>query len=361
MSNRWMVISLARTGTWEFVREMVLSWPDSPPQVWLSAHAPVVHYPNSQRIASWRTNLFAPIATLLFLPLFLWRLRKYLIKHPYVSILFPSFHLWHGPAAWLARKFSIPVFMIVHDAIPHPGEHKMGLIWLENKIYRQANGLIFLSNYAHGQFCKYRFRPAYSKVLYHGPLTLSAENPDHTIANQAEGFRILFFGRLVYYKGIDLLIEALRLLPADHKWMCQIFGEQRGRIELPDFHDLPVVLHEGRMDEKEVASLFQTHDLLVLPYREASQSGVLMLAAAAGLPVVCTRVGGLQEQLGEDAVYWVEPNAASIREGIFHMMTNAPLLEKKRAAIIESGKAMEWGAFFKGLAHFKSQTTNYTN
>ncbi len=354
--DRWLVISLARTGTREFVRDLLGAWPGQIPVAWLSDEGPEWKDQDVKRIPTWRSACMAPVNTIFLLPSFLLHLRKYIQHNPGITILFPSFHLWHGPAAWLARRYGARTWMIVHDGVPHPGENRIGLVWMENQVYRQADGLIFLSRYAHDQFCKQRFQPAHTRVLYHGPLTMSLENPMAHKEQMNAPFRILFFGRLAYYKGIDLLIDALRLLPVDSSWTCTIAGKRKGRFKMPACYELPVTFLDGRMEEKNMRLLFQQHDLLVLPYREASQSGVLMLAAAAGLSVVCTRVGGLQEQLGEDAVYWVDPDARSIGKGIFEMMTNATLREQKRAAIRQAGKAMNWGIFFKELEALK--TTN---
>jgi glycosyltransferase involved in cell wall biosynthesis len=69
--------------------------------------------------------------------------------------------------------------------------------------------------------------------------------------------------------------------------------------------------------ETEIGSLLGWSDALILPYREASQSGVAAAALAAGRPVIATRVGGLREQLAAaPQAVLCEPDPASIARAI---------------------------------------------
>jgi glycosyltransferase involved in cell wall biosynthesis len=116
--------------------------------------------------------------------------------------------------------------------------------------------------------------------------------------------RLLSFGRLLPYKGLDLLADSLgRLLPRDDLEV-RIIGEGPESPTLDALRRLPCVSVENRwVPEEEVGTLLAWADAVVLSHREASQSGVAAAAIAAGRWVVATRVGGLAEQL-EDA-----PNA----------------------------------------------------
>jgi len=129
-----------------------------------------------------------------------------------------------------------------------------------------------------------------------------------------------------------------------------VAGEPRGRFRMPDWADLPVESLSGRLDESRLAKLLRSHDVLVLPYREASQSGMLLLAAAAGIPVICTRVGGLPEQLPEEAVLWIEPDAASLAEALERLASDSALAETLRNRMREAGQALSWDPFQRELA-----------
>ena len=59
------------------------------------------------------------------------------------------------------------------------------------------------------------------------------------------------------------------------------------------------------LDEEEISYLLNTNDVLILPYIDATQSGIVTLGMASGLPIICTNVGGLKEQIGCKMPYFV--------------------------------------------------------
>ena len=98
---------------------------------------------------------------------------------------------------------------------------------------------------------------------------------------------------------------------------------------------LPGVTVENRwVPEDEIGTLIAWSDVLVLPYREASRSGVVPAAIAAGRFVVSTRVGGLVEQLdGEAAGTLCEPDASSLAaalRGIFLLLRTSGQTWRRR-------------------------------
>jgi len=62
--------------------------------------------------------------------------------------------------------------------------------------------------------------------------------------------------------------------------------------------------------------LIEHHHILVLPYIEASQSGILTIALDANMPMVLSDLPGLREQLPEDAAVWCHSDPQSLKEGI---------------------------------------------
>jgi glycosyltransferase involved in cell wall biosynthesis len=111
---------------------------------------------------------------------------------------------------------------------------------------------------------------------------------------------VLFFGRLLPYKGIDLLADALTRLGSRSDLAVRVVGSGPGSASLDALSRLPGVSVENRwVPDAEIGTLLGWADALVLPYREASQSGVAAAALAAGRSVIATKVGGLVEQLRE--------------------------------------------------------------
>lgn len=123
----------------------------------------------------------------------------------------------------------------------------------------------------------------------------------------------LFFGLVREYKGLDVLLEALEMLPRREGWMCIVAGEfyeskepyevriremgLEGRIRLEDRY----------IPNSEVPLYFAAADLTVLPYRRATQSGVAALSFALNRPVLTTGVGALPEMITEGENGWLVP------------------------------------------------------
>ena len=113
--------------------------------------------------------------------------------------------------------------------------------------------------------------------------------------------RLLSFGRLLPYKGLDLLAESLALLGPRDDLEVRVVGSGPESPELDRLRALPGVTVENRwVPEEEVGTLLAWSDALVLSHREASQSGVAATAIAARRWVIATKVGGLAEQLGSE-------------------------------------------------------------
>ena len=107
---------------------------------------------------------------------------------------------------------------------------------------------------------------------------------------------VLFFGLIRPYKGLDLLIEAMEQVPEAELW---VVGNPRiGRADLERLRERAGSLPGGSrwvtrfVDEAEIRPVMERADLMVLPYREADQSGVLYAGLAFGMPMVVTDVGG---------------------------------------------------------------------
>jgi glycosyltransferase involved in cell wall biosynthesis len=154
--------------------------------------------------------------------------------------------------------------------------------------------------------------PARVRVIPHGAFDyfthLSEEKPLPAELERAEGPVILFFGLLRPYKGIDTLLRAFRELQGAELW---IVGNPR--MDLAPLHRLAAEA-PGRVrfvtrfvEDAEVPAIFRRADLVVLPYRDAEQSGVLYTGLAFGKPLVLSSVGGFPEVAATGAARLVPP------------------------------------------------------
>jgi D-inositol-3-phosphate glycosyltransferase len=121
---------------------------------------------------------------------------------------------------------------------------------------------------------------------------------------------ILFLGRIKPYKGIeDLLTAFQQLVKRDPSYRLVIAGEPHkgseayldeiGKIVARDFNRGDVILKFGFIPDNQMELYLKAADVLVLPYKDIFQSGVLFLAYSFGLPVVATDVGSFREDIVE--------------------------------------------------------------
>lgn len=233
-----------------------------------------------------------------------------------------------NPAALLyldrLRTLGRPLVATAHVVTPHEP------IRFQQAVYRRIHGLGRLI-IAHSKFDKARLLEEFAvdpervTVIPHGEYGFferGGEAMDRTAARESLGLGArdevaLFFGYIREYKGLDLLFEAwpavaaarpaARLLVAGDP--VQLGAERRAELE-GWAQRLGAVRDFGYVPFADVSRYFAAADVLVMPYRHISQSGVLYLALSLGVPVVATRVGALPEMLDEgDSALLVPPES----------------------------------------------------
>jgi glycosyltransferase involved in cell wall biosynthesis len=138
---------------------------------------------------------------------------------------------------------------------------------------------------------------------------------------------MMFFGRIREYKGLELLAEAYAKLLKRYQISLRIVGE--GHVKaLETLARLPgVSIENGWIPEHNVPSVLNQADLLVLPYREASQSGILATSFALGIPAVATPVGGIPEQIisGESGLLTADTTGLALAASIEKLISDPHL------------------------------------
>jgi glycosyltransferase involved in cell wall biosynthesis len=124
----------------------------------------------------------------------------------------------------------------------------------------------------------------------------------------------LFFGLIRPYKGVDVLLDALAMMPSDSPLVLLLAGEPWGELSRAIERRLAerglgprVIARLGWIPERESATWFAAADFAVLPYRSATGSAVAAQAMAFGLPVVGSRVGGIAEVVEEGVSGYLVP------------------------------------------------------
>jgi glycosyltransferase involved in cell wall biosynthesis len=224
------------------------------------------------------------------------------------------------------RWLKIPFVVLVHDADAHPGDGFPMQMWLQRALCRRADVVAALTAHVGDRLRDQKLAgtPRRPLIRLRHPPMQYAFAPRRDAAPGT--FRLLSFGRLLPYKGLDLLAEALRRLGSPPGLSVRVVGLGPESRELAELRGLPGVTVENRwVPETEVGALFSWADAVVLPYREASQSGVAAVALAAHRYVVATNVGGLSEQLAsEPLAILCEPDAASLTNGLRRVLDARP-------------------------------------
>lgn len=232
------------------------------------------------------------------------------------AIVITMSHPWN--AALQARLAHIPALVFVHDPEPHPDLPSRFYAFLEDPSLRRAATCVIMSDALLPHLTRRGVRPEKVAVFPIGPMAYPV------VEKKPSGMpTLLFFGRIVPYKGLEVLLEAYRRLRQTHTARLLLVGEgdlspyQATLSGLPD-----VELVNRWVGEDEIGNFFSQADLVVLPYTSASQSGVIPIAATLGLPVLATRTGGIPEQMAHAQSGWlVDPGSAdALLAGFIHLL-----------------------------------------
>ena len=201
----------------------------------------------------------------------------------------------------------IPLVVTAHDVVQRYGDKRRFYtnteIILRALVRKRARRII-----VHGENLKHTLQeqmgssaervtvvPMGALDLYKAWLSAEVEEEDGNV---------LFFGRILPYKGLDLLVQAEPFVTSEFPQAKFVIAGSGDNME-PYFqmmtHPEHFVFDNRYIPNEEVAGFFQRASVVVLPYKDVSQSAVAALACAFGKPVVSTRVGDLPELI-EDGV-----------------------------------------------------------
>lgn len=261
------------------------------------------------------------------LPLLARALQRFAASQATPVVLSAMSHPWTPLVAPSLRRAGLAFVPVVHDAAPHPGDPDALFGWRLRRELGAARAAVVLSDAVAQQVEE--MAPALPLVRL--PLGVHLP-PGRTAPERTHDF--LFFGRIRRYKGLDLLRDAWLQLRAAHPGVTlRVVGEGDVAAAAPGLAELPGVTVEPRwVPDAEIATLVTSAHAIVLPYWEASQSGIVPHALALGVPVVATAVGGLAQQLEHEVTgLLVPPEPAALATAM------AALLDPSRRARLSAG------------------------
>ncbi|MFZ7115088.1 MAG: glycosyltransferase [Bacteroidota bacterium] len=272
-----------------------------------------------------------------------------------------------GTIAKLLRRRSIHVIAITDNVIPHekrPGDKMFTKYFVNN-----CDGFITMSKSVLNDLSTFT-SSLKKKFLPHPVYNIFGDSVSKKEArvklNIPENDKlILFFGFIRSYKGLDLLIEAMnepemkelnvRLLIAgefyeDSKPYLDRISELNGENRF--------ILNTSFISKEDVKYYFCAADLVVQPYKSATQSGITQIAYYFGRPMLVTNVGGLAEIVADKRVgYVTERNARSISSAISDFYTNNRESAFSQNALADSEK-FSWKTFTNGILELNNEISS---
>lgn len=223
------------------------------------------------------------------------------------------------------RWLGVPFYVVIHDADAHPGDGVPFQMVLQHALIRCASGVVTLTAHVGARVRALGLVGARPLLLTSHPPFAFGPPPPPPLAHGGR-LRLLSFGRLLPYKGLDLLAAALTALDPAVPVDVRVVGKGPDSPALAALARLPHVRVENRwVPEAEVGDLLAWADALVLSHTEASQSGVAAAAIASRRYVVSTNVGGLVEQLHDETLARLcPPTAEGLATAITDLAANPP-------------------------------------
>lgn len=253
------------------------------------------------------------------------------------------------------------VLTVVDNLLPH--ESRPGDRWLTRFQFRYCNGVITQSGTVSRQFAE-QF-PEIPEILIPHPVY---EHFGRSIGRDAarrqigigEGPVLLFFGFVRKYKGLDLLLEGMpaileRVPDVRLLVVGEYFDDQSEYSRIIDRLGIAsqVDIVDRYIPNEEVPVWFSAADLLVLPYRSATNSGIVQIGYNFSLPSIVTDVGSLSEVVVDGHSGIVVPDAApdTLADAVARGLQEG-MLECLREGIKEERKKYTWSEFARRLEEF---------
>lgn len=246
-------------------------------------------------------------------------------------------------ATALATKPRMPLVIAVHDPEPHTGEWHWRKRLARRLAYPRASAFVLYNSAFREAFARrHHVPPASVRVASLGVYELFREWAPGEVADA--GPTVLFFGRLSAYKGLEVFYDAVPLI-AERARGCRFVVAGR---PVPGYSPppAPAVEPPARIDvmarylsTTETARLFQQARVVVCPYTDATQSGVVLTAFAFGVPVVATDVGGLPEYVMPGRTGLLVPirDARAVADAVSRILLDETLAMQLRNGIAAAG------------------------
>ena len=225
---------------------------------------------------------------------------RYLRKKKYdvIHINHISGRFWLFLYLFIKKK---KVIQTLHEVTSH--QSKTSSLQIENlkSLIKNSTPIIFHSDAAKQRFIEFR-RTVTAKEIKKDTLVMirfSLYETFHCFTNQHSKrakngkINILNFGRIVPYKGIHILIDAIKLLQDQYPIHLVIAGSGTPYFDFKDVKSYEFI--NKSLSNEKIVSLIESCDMIVLPYTSVSQSGIPMTVFSFNKPIIASNIAGFKE------------------------------------------------------------------
>jgi glycosyltransferase involved in cell wall biosynthesis len=260
-------------------------------------------------------------------------------------------HVWSPLVSPAIRAMGVRFVSLIHDAMPHPGDVASHVAaWTGQDLY-SSDLVITLSEHVTRSLTAGGLLSGRAvRTLFHPHLRFASTSRPGWPA-VGEPFRVLFLGRILPYKGLGLLLDAVEVLRRQGLPIeLGVYGDGALGDAAPRLEAIGAEIENRWLAADEIPAILSRYHAVVLSHTEASQSGIAALAAGHGVPVVANPVGGIVEQVtdGRTGIIASAISADALAEAIGRLARNASLYHA-----IESGLAT--GLESRSMATFLSE------
>jgi glycosyltransferase involved in cell wall biosynthesis len=251
------------------------------------------------------------------------------------------------PPIALPRSRRPPLVLTAHDVLPR--EPRPGQLDAQRRLYERVEAVVVHSEHGAARLRdELGIDSAHVHVIPHGAFTHLTELPDPAplppeLATVDKPV-VLCFGLMRPYKGIDVLLEAWKGIDDAELW---VVGLPKMDIAPLRAAAPPNVRFVPRfVVDREIPAVFRRADVVVLPYREIDQSGVLFTALAFGKPLLLSAVGGFPEVAATGAAELVPPgDPAALHTALARLLADPAARERLAvAAASAAATTYSWDA-----------------
>ncbi len=293
-------------------------------------------------------------------PISWFKTSRYLKKQKFDVVVLRYWMPFFAPCLAAIAKFSgIKSVLFADNIIPH--EKRIGDDQLTELICRNVDGYAVLSKAVQTDLnnlgiikpCFYSPHPIFNQFGQRVSRSIALEK----LKLNANHRYLLFFGFIRDYKGLDLLLDALKSID-DHVHLIiagEFYGNEDQYQEQVRSNSLEDRCHfyDHFIPDDEVKYYFSASDALILPYKSATQSGVTQIGYHFEIPMLITNVGGLSEYVThEEQGLVADTNVESIKESIINFLASdqRQYIERVKAR----KKEFTWARFTSKFEKFLS-------